>query len=393
MTRIRPLALQLRRHADAADVALAAGAAVLSQLEIWTSGANDAPIVVLPAAALIATLALAWRRRAPLGSATVALGTIAALSIFWRTDGLWVPLVMVVSLYSVAAHAKVAGALVGGGLGMLGAVLVTLQEDNAGVGQFLGNFLFVALFLVGIPWAAGRTLRARQLRAALLEDRAEALERESEERARAAVAEERLRIARELHDVVGHALGVIVVQAGAERATLASGSGSTRETLVTIEDTGREALDEMRRLLDLMRRDDEAVALAPQPSLANLDALVDSVRAAGLPVDLRVQGATVALPAGVDLSAYRIVQEALTNALKHAGPARARVTVSYGEHGVELEIVDDGPGRDDAGDGGGHGLVGMRERAAIYGGSLRSGARSGGGYEVNVRLPFGTPAA
>jgi signal transduction histidine kinase len=148
----------------------------------------------------------------------------------------------------------------------------------------------------------------------------------------------------------------------------------------------------MRRLLGMMRRDDEAVALAPQPSMAHLGALVENVRAAGLPVDLRVRGDAVALPAGVDLSAYRIVQEALTNALKHAGPARARVTVSYGDHGLELEIVDDGPGRGEAGDGGGHGLVGMRERAALYGGSLRSGARSGGGYEVNVRLPFGTPA-
>jgi signal transduction histidine kinase len=205
------------------------------------------------------------------------------------------------------------------------------------------------------------------------------------------VAEERLRIARELHDVVGHSLGVIVVQAGAERATLAPGQETTRDTLVTIEQTGREALSEMRRLLDLMRRDDEEVALAPQPSLAHLDALVEKVRAAGLSVQLRIEGEEVRLPSGIDLSAYRIVQEALTNALKHAGPTRATVTVRYAEDGLELEIADEGRGGATAGDGVGHGLAGMGERVALYGGTLRTGTRAGGGYAVNVRLPFETP--
>ena len=239
-----------------------------------------------------------------------------------------------------------------------------------------------------MPWVGGRALRSRRLRAEALEDRAEALQRESEERARAAVAEERLRIARELHDVVGHSLGVIVVQAGAERATLAPEQESTRDTLVAIEQTGREALSEMRRLLDLMRRDDEAVALAPQPSLAHLGALVEKVRAAGLPVELRVEGEEVPLPAGVDLSAYRIVQEALTNALKHAGPARTRVTVRYGSDGLELDVVDDGSGAGKAAHGAGHGLVGMGERVALYGGTLRTGTRPSGGYAVSVRLPL-----
>jgi signal transduction histidine kinase len=140
-----------------------------------------------------------------------------------------------------------------------------------------------------------------------------------------------------------------------------------------------------------MRRDDEQVALAPQPSLAHLDALAERVRSAGLPVELRIEGEEVVLPPGVDLSAYRIVQEALTNALKHAGPARARVTVRYAEDGVELEVVDDGPGPSRAGDGGGHGLVGIGERVALYGGTLRTGTRPGGGYAVSVRLPFEAP--
>jgi signal transduction histidine kinase len=249
----------------------------------------------------------------------------------------------------------------------------------------------VAGLFVGLPWAAGRTLRARRLQSVALEERAVAVEREGEERARAAVAEERLRIARELHDVVGHALGVIVVQAGAERATLGPGREPTRETLVTIESAGREALSEMRRLLELMRRDDEQVALAPQPTLTHLDTLLESVRAAGLPVDLRIDGEPTHLPRGVDLSAYRIVQEALTNALKHAGPARARVTVTYAEDRLGLEIADDGAGGTNAHEQG-HGLLGMRERVALHGGSLRSGAQPGGGYAVSVRLPLDAPA-
>jgi signal transduction histidine kinase len=269
--------------------------------------------------------------------------------------------------------------------------LATLQEDNENLGQFLGNFAFVAGFMVGLPWAAGRALRGRRLQSIALEERALALEREGQERARAAVAEERLRIARELHDVVGHALGVIVVQAGAERATLDGGQESTRETLVTIEGAGREALSEMRRLVEMMRRDDEQVALAPQPSLSHLDTLVAKVRAAGLPVDLYVEGEPTGLPPGVDLSAYRIVQEALTNALKHAGPARARVTLSYAPYEVGLEITDDGAGAGTA-DHYGHGLLGMRERVALHGGSLRSGTRPGGGYAVSVRFPLDTSA-
>jgi signal transduction histidine kinase len=296
-----------------------------------------------------------------------------------------------VPLYSVAAHCELRAALSGAVLGLVAVGLATLAEDNDSIGEFLSNYSLIAVVYVGMPWLAGRALRSRRLRAEALEDRAEALQRESEERARAAVAEERLRIARELHDVVGHSLGVIVVQAGAERATLAAEQEATRDTLVTIEQTGREALSEMRRLLDLMRRDDEEVALAPQPSLAHLEALVEKVRAAGLPVELSLEGEEVPLPAGVDLSAYRIVQEALTNALKHAGPARARVTVRYADDGLELEIVDSGPGAAKAADGGGHGLVGMGERVALYGGTLRTGTRPGGGYAVSVRLPFEAP--
>jgi signal transduction histidine kinase len=179
----------------------------------------------------------------------------------------------------------------------------------------------------------------------------------------------------------------MVVQAGAERLALGPGQESTRETLVSIEKTGRQALSEMRRLLGMLRKEDEELALAPMPSLDHLDSLVSHVRQAGLPVELRVEGTRQTLPAGVDISAYRIVQEALTNALRHAGPARARVVVRYGEAEVEVEVADDGRGPQEA-NGSGHGLVGMRERVALYGGELNAGLREGGGYAVHARLPF-----
>jgi signal transduction histidine kinase len=391
MARARHNLVSLRRRPAAVDGALAAVLALVGQVEIWTSDLTDDPRVVGAAAALVATLALAWRRRAPLASAVVALGTMALFSASWSSSGLWAVLVVMVSSYSVATHCDLRDASLGAALALAVGALATLQEDNENLGQFLGNFVFVAGFMVGLPWAAGRALRSRRLQSIALEERAVALQREGEERARAAVAEERLRIARELHDVVGHALGVIVVQAGAERATLERDQESTRETLVTIEGAGREALSEMRRLVEMMRRDDEQVALAPQPSLTHLEALLENVRAAGLPVDLYVEGEPTGLPPGVDLSAYRIVQEALTNALKHAGPARARVTVSYAPDQVGLEIADDGSGAGTA-DHYGHGLLGMRERVALHGGSLRSGARPDGGYAVSVRLPLDTLA-
>jgi signal transduction histidine kinase len=180
----------------------------------------------------------------------------------------------------------------------------------------------------------------------------------------------------------------MVVQAGAERLALGDERPETREVLATIEQTGRGTLAEMRRLLGMLRRSDDELELAPQPSMEHVDRLVEQVREAGLPVVLDVEGDRVPLTPGVDLSAYRIVQEALTNALKHAGPASARVTVRYGRD-LELEIVDDGAGTANGnGDGGGHGLIGMRERVHLFGGNLATGARRDGGYAVRARLPI-----
>jgi signal transduction histidine kinase len=200
---------------------------------------------------------------------------------------------------------------------------------------------------------------------------------------------ERLRIARELHDVVAHSVSVMTVQAGAERRVLKE-DDSSREVLLAIEQTGRQAMAEMRRMLGMLRVGHEDLALAPQPGMEHVDVLVQHVRAAGLPVEWRVEGDPVALTPGVDLAAYRIIQEGLTNILKHAGPASAAVTVRYATDDLDIEIVDDGCGAPDVGRGG-HGLIGMAERVALYGGRLDTGTRSPHGYVVHARLPLGRP--
>lgn len=203
-----------------------------------------------------------------------------------------------------------------------------------------------------------------------------------------AVAEERARIARELHDVIAHSVSVMTVQAGAVRRLLHPEQERERIALEAIESTGREALTEMRRLVGLLRRQGATPEFSPQPSMRAVDVLVGTIHEAGLPVELAVEGEPTELAPGVDLAAYRVIQEALTNALKYAGPARAWVTVRWRDQELELEIANDGRSEVD-GDGGGHGLVGLRERVALVGGSIDSGPRAGGGFVVTARLPYG----
>jgi signal transduction histidine kinase len=203
-----------------------------------------------------------------------------------------------------------------------------------------------------------------------------------------AVAEERQRIARELHDVVAHSVSVMTVQAGAVRRLLHPEQERERLALETIEATGREALTEMRRLVGLLRDQSATPDFAPQPSMRSIDVLLGTVREAGLPVDLVVEGTPAELPPGVDLAAYRVIQEALTNALKYAGPARACVTVRWKRGELQLEVANDGTSKP-GGDGGGHGLVGLRERVSLVGGSIESGPLEGGGFVVTAHLPLG----
>jgi signal transduction histidine kinase len=253
------------------------------------------------------------------------------------------------------------------------------------------DYLSAAL-LIGMTGTLATSQRVRRAYLTELESKAEHLERVRAAEAQRAVQDERLRIARELHDVVAHHVSMVVVQA--EAASVSAPAGP-RAALEAIGETARGALTELRRLLGVLRASDRDLALAPQPGIAQLDALIAQVCTAGLPVTLRVEGQVRPLPPGVDLSVFRIVQEALTNSLRHAGPARATVVVRYGADCVDVEVTDDGQGpaaggRTPAGDGAeaGHGLVGIAERVGMLGGSLRTGPRPQGGFFVSAQLPI-----
>jgi signal transduction histidine kinase len=252
--------------------------------------------------------------------------------------------------------------------------------------QPAGDFVFIPLRFV-VAWVAGYALRERVEQAEAAEERATHAEREREAAARVAVAEERARIARELHDIVAHAVSVMVLQVGAVRHKLPHTLEEDRDALGRVEQAGRTALAEMRRLLGAMRRDGDGVELGPQPGLDGLDALLEDVGRAGLPVRLRVDGDRFPLPRAIDLSAYRIVQEGLTNALKHARASHADVTVRYRPDELEVEVVDDGAGPATS-DGLGHGLIGIRERVKIYGGEMTAGTAPAGGFVLSARLPL-----
>ena len=366
------------------DWALALGLAALFQLEVWTVDPSHPPgdvgtafssgeRAVAAAGGLVFTLSLAWRRRAPLVVLAVAIVTMLLANLVSALDAPATPAIaLVVAVYSVGAHTAGLRASIGA-LGVAGVIGVIAAQQFS-----LTDVLFIAM-IVGGAWLAGRAIRHRRLRETQLE-------REKAE-AEAAIAEERTRIARELHDVVAHAISVIVLQARGGRKLLDAEPEEARQALDAIERTASQALGEMRRLLGLLRESDAELALAPQPTLSRLEDLVGQVREAGLPVEVAVEGEPRELPPGVDLSAYRIVQEALTNALKHAGPATARVTVRYGDGELDLEISDDGVGAGNGG-GAGQGLAGIRERVAVFGGDVETGQRPEGGYAVRARLPY-----
>ena len=381
MSRIRAAFFTIRGHPFAADALLASVVAAVVLSDVLTSGAylTGSNWVYGPVAVSM-TAPLAWRRRAPLVVVALVMGAFAVQSLILdptpTPDVELIP--ALIAVYSVAAHGGRLASLVGGGVS-LAAGLIWL-----GVDDFL---LPVVMF--GGAWFAGRLVQKRQLYAQTFAERARVLERERDANARVAAAEERLRIAREMHDAVGHSVSVMVVQAGAERLALGEERPATREALLAIERTGREALAEMSRLLGILRKQGEGLSLAPRPSLAQVDVLVQTVRDAGVAVDLRVEGKRKDLSPGVDVSAYRVVQEALTNVVKHAGPARASVVVRYGDRAVEVEVTDDGK-QTVNGTGSGYGLAGMRERVELQGGTLEAAGRSQGGFTVKARLPLGT---
>jgi signal transduction histidine kinase len=378
-----------------ADVLLAAGVLAAAQVETWLTAGFQPKLSLAVLAALI-SVPLAWRRRAPF-AALLAVGAASwVLGAGWPDlNPLYTFVAVVVAVFSVGAHAEPRRAAAGCALVILTYWVGALQDNARHPGQHgLGDVVYVT-FLLGGAWLLGRALRGRGQRAAQLEQRAARLEAEQQAQAKAAVAAERARIARELHDVIAHSVSVMVIQAGAAEQLLAQTPQRARGPLLAVQDTGRQTITELRRLLGILRADGQELSLSPQPGLASLDLLLAEMREAGLPVQLRVEGQPEPLPPGVDLAAYRIVQEALTNTLRHAGPAHANVLVRYQQHALELEILDDGRGPGPGPPGhtsgrAGHGLVGMRERVSLYGGTLHAGPRAAPattGYAVRARLP------
>jgi signal transduction histidine kinase len=379
-----------------ADVLLAAGVLAVAQVETWmTSSFQPKPPLAL--LAMLVTVPLAWRRRAPFG-ALLAMGVAASvLGTGWpELSALYTFIVVVVAVFSVGAYAEPRRAAVGCALVILwfwtGALIDNVHHPGR---RGPSDLAFVAVVFGG-AWLLGRALRGRGQHTEQLAQRAARLEADQQAQARAAVAAERARIARELHDVIAHSVSVMVIQAGAAEQLLGQAPERARGPLEAVQDTGRQTIVELRRLLGILREDGQEPSLAPQPGLDGLELLLEEIRQAGLPVQLRVEGRPWPLPPGIDLAAYRIVQEALTNTLRHAGPARAEVIVRYQDHAVELEVLDDGRGAGShaaADAGSGQGLVGMRERVALYGGTLQAGPRhttagsAATGYAVRARLP------
>jgi signal transduction histidine kinase len=364
-------------------------AALASALEVVLErGGSRAPTTTewftIPAVVVTVLGLLAWRRFE--FAAPAALWLVAAAVTF--VDGR-----LIVSTQAVFIAGLAAAFLLGnqrdanrGRIGLAivlgGCAVIVYNDPNHSAGELVFTPILFAL-----GWLVGFALRERVAQAEAAEARARHAERERETAARIAVAEERARIARELHDIVAHAVSVMVLQVGAVRHRLPDELADDRDALRDVERTGRAALTEMRRLLGAMRGDREDLELTPQPGLGSLEPLLDEIRRAGLAVELRVEGDPVHLPDAIDLSAYRIVQEGLTNALKHANASHADVVVRYQPDELQIDVRDDGDGPSTS-DGLGHGLVGIRERVKLYGGQMNAGAANRRGFLLTTRLPL-----
>ncbi|HVF18730.1 MAG TPA: sensor histidine kinase [Mycobacteriales bacterium] len=373
-----------RAGSTAPDLALAVGATLLVAGDLEYTGVHPA---LGYGVALPALLSLAWRRRAPVVVAIIVCATnlmlsLAATNLYGAQTA---SIAVILAVYTVASRCDRRLAAMGGAVTLPLVVAAHAATEEGDLGDFLGPLLWVA------AWTAGRVVRRRTLEAARIATDATLRAQLREDEAREAVSRERDRIARELHDVVAHAVSLVVVQAGAERLALGATAPRTRGVLDAIETAGRQALVELRAMLAVLRTDGEAgLELGPQPDLDALPALVERVREAGLPVDVDVD-LPAPLPAGVGLSTYRIVQEALTNALKHS-PTSATVTVRSTPGEVVVEVRNPGAGASTgSSNGSGRGLVGMRERAALHAGELTAGPE-GHDWVVRARLPL-TPAA
>lgn len=371
----------LRRHGD---LLLAAVLAVVMTTEIvrWES----ADLVRAVPAGLLATAPLALRRKSPLVAFLLVWAGITGVLLFARgidNDSVAVVAVILVAMYSLGRHSA-GGEVWLGGLAVLACVLLLAAYDGTGVE--VSDIAF-ALGFVGGPWGAGVAIKLRRDREVTLTARTRTLERDQAELARRAVAVERARIARELHDVVSHAIAVTVLQARGGRKMLGVDEEAVRRSLDAIEHINALALGDMRRLLSLLRDAEGDGRHDPPPSLARLDSLLAEFRDSGLPVALSVTGEGQDVPPGVDLSAYRIIQEALTNVVKHADSAAATLTIAYSNEGIDIVVCNNGAAGTD-GAGRGLGLIGIRERVAIVGGHVETGPGPEGGFIVRAHLPY-----
>lgn len=349
---------------------------------------HHGPLTLVSAGIVGATVA--FRRQVPATATAVAVVCIVVDSRSGHNANLsFEPISILLDYYMLGRLSVGRGRLLLEALLLAAAILaVGLSPGNSNPIGLVGVW---ALF-VAIPFAAGRAVGSRSALTHELRENAERLEREQEEQARRVAAEERNRVARELHDVVAHNVSVMVIQTAAARRIAGSDREAAREALWSVERSGRDALLEMRRMIGVLRRGDAELAGAASPGLSQLGTLCERARAAGLPVTLQQEGEPRALSPGAELVAFRVVQEALTNTIKHAGPAHARVRVSFTSEALVVEVSDTGRGPEGSA-GGGHGLIGMHERLALYGGELETGGRAEGGFRVAARIPLGEAVA
>ena len=378
------------RRPAVVDTLLATLLAVAALIEL---ALGEEPVTAFRVAvALGSTLPLVARRQFPLGVLAAVMVALTALTL-QRSDFITFAqlLGMLVATYSVAAYSTRWRALLGLVLAVAAGLANSLRLPNAEV----GDYLFPVLLLAG-PWVAGRALRLWRRRTVELEELNRRLEEERAEREALAAEAERTRIARELHDILAQSLNIIVIHAEAAEQALDNDPTLARAPVNSIQATGREALQATRSMLGILRHDEQGQpsSTGSLPRLAQLEALVDRVSATGLQVHLTVEGSPRLLPSALDLSVYRIIEESLTNTLKHAGAAEVSVLLRYGENTVELAIVDDGASESSSnGHDRGYGIAGMHERVALFGGSLSVGRMATGGYAVRASLPLDRPSS
>jgi signal transduction histidine kinase len=370
----------------AQDGVLALVLSAYTQWELSVAEVVEGPMWAQRLTFLMMTGAIAGRRTTPLVAAIVGAAGMALQTPLGTALAVGGFLAVIMLTHSVALRCPRRAAVAGLVCMMAGVHLYdVLYPDESNLPDLIGN---AAIFL--LVWALGRGARRWRQRHEQLQDRAAAQQRQQQEQMRAAIAQERAGIARELHDIVAHGISVMVLQAGAARQVLDAQPERARSPLLAVENSGRQALEEMHRLLGILRRDDDGLALGPLASLSRLPEVVEQMRSAGLHVDLDLEGDPPGLPSSLELSAYRIVQEALTNTLKHSDSRRARVVVRYTPEAVEVDVCDDGPPTAQA-TSHGQGLVGMRERVALFGGEVSAGPDSAGGWTVHARLPLPAP--